>query len=123
MDLSLTTSTMAHREQLRIKEKCFHPTASFVEFEKEQVEQSIPQCFERIARTHPERLALKNGNLVYTYDSLNKAANSLAHLLLESSRASVAFPRNPKRAFRAARSSTRVRGAPALGRVLVQGDW
>ena len=94
MDLSLTTSTTA-REQLRIKEKCFHPTASFVEFEKEQVEQSIPQCFERVARTHPERLALKIGNLVYTYDSLNKAANRLAHVLLHSSRAFVAFLSDP----------------------------
>ena len=46
-------------EQEAIKAKCFHPTGTFVEFKKEEVEQSIPQRFERIVRQHPKWIAVK----------------------------------------------------------------
>jgi hypothetical protein len=46
-------------EQEAIRAKCFHPTGTFVEFEKERVEQSIPQRFDRIVRQHPEWIAVK----------------------------------------------------------------
>jgi len=46
-------------EQEAIKAKCFHPTGTFVEFKKEEVEQLIPQRFEKIVRQYPERIAVK----------------------------------------------------------------
>jgi len=49
-------------EQLAIRAKCFHPSGIFIEFKKEEVEQSIPERFERIVRKHPDRLAVKTAN-------------------------------------------------------------
>jgi len=46
-------------EQEAIRAKCFHPTETFVEFKKEEIEQSIPQRFEKIVRQYPERIAVK----------------------------------------------------------------
>jgi hypothetical protein len=36
-------------EQQAIRAKCFYPTGSFVEFKREEIEQSIPDQFEKIA--------------------------------------------------------------------------
>jgi len=33
-------------EQQAIRVKCFHPSGTFVEFRKEEIEQSIPERFE-----------------------------------------------------------------------------
>jgi len=41
-------------EQEAIRAKCFHPTGTFVEFKKEEIEQSIPERFEKIVRQYPE---------------------------------------------------------------------
>jgi len=35
-------------EQEAIRAKCFHPSGAFVEFANEEVEQSIPERFEKI---------------------------------------------------------------------------
>jgi hypothetical protein len=42
-------------EQQAIRAKCFHPSGSFVEFAKEESEQSIPRRFEKVARMYPDR--------------------------------------------------------------------
>jgi hypothetical protein len=36
-------------EQEAMRAKCFHPTGTFVEFKKEELEQSVSQRFEKIA--------------------------------------------------------------------------
>jgi hypothetical protein len=36
-------------EQEAIRAKCFHPSGIFVDFAKEEIEQSIPERFEKIA--------------------------------------------------------------------------
>jgi amino acid adenylation domain-containing protein len=69
-------------EQQAIRAKCSHTTGTFVEFTKEEVEQSIPQRFERIVRKFPERIAVKTKNNTRTYAELNRAANQVAHTLL-----------------------------------------
>ncbi len=69
-------------EQQAIRDKCFHPSGTFVEFTKEEVEQSIPARFEKIVRMYPERVALKTKDRSLTYDSLNKWANRMANELL-----------------------------------------
>jgi hypothetical protein len=35
-------------EQQAIRAKCFHPTGTFIEFAKEEIEQSIPARFEKM---------------------------------------------------------------------------
>jgi hypothetical protein len=49
-------------EQEAIRAKCFHPSGSFTEFTKEEVEQSIASRFEKIARKHSDRVAVKSRN-------------------------------------------------------------
>ena len=45
-------------EQEAIRAKCFHPSRTFVEFSKEDVETSIPERFEKIAAKNPKRIAV-----------------------------------------------------------------
>ena len=68
--------------QQAIWAKCFHPSGSFVEFRKEEVEQSIPSRFEQIVAKYPDRIAVKTRNQSLTYDALNTMANRVAQSLL-----------------------------------------
>jgi amino acid adenylation domain-containing protein len=70
------------QEQQAIRDKCFHPTGTFVEFPKEDVEQSIPERFEKIVLTYTDRIAVKTKERQFSYEQLNKQANRLAHDLL-----------------------------------------
>jgi acyl-coenzyme A synthetase/AMP-(fatty) acid ligase/acyl carrier protein len=62
-------------EQQAIRAKCFHPTGTFAEFPKEEVEQSIPARFEKIVKLYPdhESVSTRVGSL--TYKELDQAAN------------------------------------------------
>ena len=60
-----------------------NPGNGFVEFSKEEIEQSIPERFEKQVRVNPGRIAIKTGHVRLTYDDLNKSANRLARVLLE----------------------------------------
>jgi len=70
-------------EQEAIRAKCFHPSGTFVEFPIEEVEQSIPERFEKIVRLYPDRVAVKAGNDTVTYAEINAMANRIAHRLFE----------------------------------------
>ena len=65
-----------------IRRRCFHPAGKFVEFPKEDTEKSIPERFEKIARMHPHRTAVKTRTQQMTYAALNGAANRLADILV-----------------------------------------
>lgn len=54
------------------------PTDPFVQFKKEDIEQSIPNRFEQQVREHPGRIVVKTRRHALTYDTLNKAANRVA---------------------------------------------
>jgi len=69
-------------EQQAIRDKCFHPTGTFVEFKKEEIEQSIPERFEKIVRRNPERIAVKTTHRQSTYTELSRSGNQIAHALL-----------------------------------------
>ena len=69
-------------EQQMIRAKCLHPTGTFTKFKKEEIEQSIPERFEKIVRMYPDRIAIKTQVDALTYDQLNKAANRLARAIL-----------------------------------------
>ena len=69
-------------EQEAIRAKCFHPSGTFVEFPKEEVEQSVPARFEKIVSKYPDRIAIKSGNQLLTYTELNAQANRIAHAIV-----------------------------------------
>ena len=60
------------------------PTIPFIEFKKEEVEQSIPDRFEQMVHLYPNRLAVKTKEHALTYDELNKAANRVARTILNT---------------------------------------
>jgi len=80
-DFSKQVSTLPP-EQQAIRAKCFHPTGTFIEFKKEEIEQSIAERFEKIVRMYPRRVAVKTRNDQLTYAELNYAANKLAQAIL-----------------------------------------
>ena len=63
-------------------DNCFHPSGTFVEFPIEDVETSIPERFEKIVATYPDRVAVKTPNRHLTYAQLNSMANRVAHAIL-----------------------------------------
>ena len=70
-------------DQQAIRDKCFHPSGTFVEFPIEDVETSIPARFEKIVRMYPERLAVVAKGENVTYKELNCVANRIARAVLE----------------------------------------
>jgi amino acid adenylation domain-containing protein len=69
-------------EQQAIRDKCFHPSGTFVEFRQEEVEQSISQRFEKVSRMYPDNIAVKTNNEVVTYSELNAMANRVARSII-----------------------------------------
>jgi amino acid adenylation domain-containing protein len=69
-------------EQQAIRDKCFHPSGTFVEFSKEEIEQSIPERFEKIVQMYPGHTAVKMADQTLTYAELNAAANRLGRAIL-----------------------------------------
>ena len=55
------------------------PTSPFLE----EIEQAIPERFEKIVRLYPDRLAVKMGDHALTYEELNRLANRIAHAIVE----------------------------------------
>ena len=82
MSTFLSHSTDLPPKQQAIRDRCFHPTGTFIEFKKEAVEQSIPDRFEEQVRRYPNRHALKSQGQELTYDQLNGAANLVANRIL-----------------------------------------
>ena len=55
------------------------PNNPFFEFKKEEIEQSIPQRFEKQVIKYPKRIAINFENCEFTYEYLNKFSNYIAH--------------------------------------------
>jgi amino acid adenylation domain-containing protein len=70
-------------EQQAIRNKCFHPTGTFVEFPKEELDQSIAERFEKIVAKYRDRIAIKTTDQTLTYDELNRAVNRIAYAIRE----------------------------------------
>ncbi len=71
-------------EQRAIRAQCYHPSGTFAPFAKEEVDQAIPDRFDKIIRTYPARLAIKTKDLCLTYLELNQAANRVAQGILRT---------------------------------------
>lgn len=69
--------------QQAVRERCFHPSNTFVEFPRIDLETSIPHCFEAQVRNFPERIAIQGGDSAISYAQLNQWANRIAHGILE----------------------------------------
>lgn len=52
-------------------------------FSKEEVEQSIPERFEKIVKLYPDRVAIKDREHAVLYTELNEMANRIAHAILD----------------------------------------
>ena len=62
------------------------PKNRFVEFSREETEQSIAERFEKQVRKYPRRIAVQTSHGQFTYYDLNKLANRLARVLLQQFR-------------------------------------
>ncbi|HSK28429.1 MAG TPA: non-ribosomal peptide synthetase [Candidatus Limnocylindria bacterium] len=80
----LLSGPMAERSDEPIRAKCFHPSGTFVEFSKDEIEQSIPERFEKIVQRFPDRMAVESTRHRMTYRELNQAANKTAHAVLSA---------------------------------------
>jgi amino acid adenylation domain-containing protein len=69
-------------KQQAIRDKCFHPSGTFVKFKRAEIEQSIPVRFEQQVCNYPDRVAVKTRAHVMTYAELNRAANRVAEAIL-----------------------------------------
>ena len=83
MDVSPIHSFNFPPEQQRIRDKCLHPSGTFVEFPMADVESSIPARFEKVVRQYPNYTAIKAGDEVVTYAELNALANRVARVIAE----------------------------------------
>jgi acyl carrier protein len=71
-----------HARQWSIQSRRVCPTNAFVEFTRDEIEQSIPARFEQQVRRDPKWLAVKAKRDTLTYDELNRAANRVARAIL-----------------------------------------
>jgi amino acid adenylation domain-containing protein len=58
------------------------PGIRFVEFPRENIEESVVDRFETQARDNPNRIAVQTGRTHLTYERFNRSANQLARFLL-----------------------------------------
>jgi len=59
--------------------------SSFIKYERAELDQSVPDRFEKIVAIYPDRLAVKDLSGELSYADLNRAANHVAHVLLRRS--------------------------------------
>jgi amino acid adenylation domain-containing protein len=78
-NLSRVGATLADSQEI----DSLGPVNSFIEFRKQDIEQSIPDRFEEIVQKYPDRIAVKTGSRALTYYDLNRAANRVAGGLLK----------------------------------------
>jgi non-ribosomal peptide synthetase component F len=59
------------------------PDKNFEEFSLTEIEQSVPQRFEKQVDKYPNSLAIKDRDQALTYRELNEFANQIAHGILK----------------------------------------
>jgi len=85
MSNATANQTRLPPEQQAIRAKCFHPTGTFVEIRKEEIEQSIPERFEKIVSVYSDRITVKTTLCESTYAELCRGANRIRHVFLAPS--------------------------------------
>jgi len=69
-------------EQEAIRAKCWHASATFVEFPIHSVDATIVERFSSIARKYPQCIAAKSNQQVITYEELDERSTDLAYAIL-----------------------------------------
>lgn len=69
-------------EQQAIRDRCFHPTGEFTQIGPEEIEQSVPERFEKIVTRYPDRLAIKTSKCSLTYHQLGSTVDRVACAIL-----------------------------------------
>ena len=78
--LRLLTGAERHRLSQRSNVVC--PANPFIEFRKEDIEQSIPGRFEQQVKQFPDHIAVRTRHHQWTYSELNQTANQIARRIL-----------------------------------------
>jgi amino acid adenylation domain-containing protein len=65
-----------------LQARCRHPECEGTDFARDEIEQSIPARFEKMASRHPDHLSVKSPDSQLTYRQLDESANRLAHAIL-----------------------------------------
>ena len=78
---SMREDSDEYLHQLSIQERCYHPSGTFIRFEKEDADQTIPSRFEQQVALFPDKLAIKTDTNQMTYLELNQFANCSRLLL------------------------------------------
>ena len=60
-----------------------HLNRPFVEFDLEDINQTIAERFEQQAQRYPKRLAVKSSDRTFTYDQLNRTANRIGRAMID----------------------------------------
>jgi amino acid adenylation domain-containing protein len=74
--------TQTERYHLSERKNVVCPTNPFIEFRKQDIEQSIPSRFEEQVRKYPHNVAVRTKNYHWTYSELNQQANRVAQAIL-----------------------------------------
>ena len=69
-------------EQLKIRERCYHPSKTFINFRESAINQSIPARFEEQVNLYNNRIAVKTLQSTFMYGELNLFANRIANNIL-----------------------------------------
>jgi amino acid adenylation domain-containing protein len=67
----------------RLHQVQIKPAPSFVTFARPDIEQSIPARFKQQVEKYGDQLAVKSGNRSLSYTELNRAANRIAHAVID----------------------------------------
>jgi amino acid adenylation domain-containing protein len=81
-ELSRPTMHLPLQLQRPVQGRCVGPVKPFIEFNKEEIEQSIPDRFKKQVNKYPNRLAIKTKLHEFTYKMLNQVANRVARTIL-----------------------------------------
>src|SRR5260370_18549749 len=79
MNCSAQDPTLRPGSLGRNRTRLIHP---FTEFRKDEIEQSIPDRFERKVKEYRGKVAVKSRNHEWSYEELNRTANRVAHSVL-----------------------------------------
>ncbi|MEH1824947.1 MAG: non-ribosomal peptide synthase/polyketide synthase [Nostoc sp.] len=82
---TLPLLTETERDYLKSCGNIVHPSNPFIEFHKQDIEQSIPARFQEQVRKYPHNIAVHTKNYRWTYSELNSRANQVAQVILQQS--------------------------------------
>jgi amino acid adenylation domain-containing protein len=80
---TLPLLTKTERYYLKSRGNVVCPSNPFIEFRKQDIEQSIPAKFQEQVRKHPHNIAVHTKNYHWTYSELNCRANQVAQTILK----------------------------------------